>query len=71
MFAVTAYSAFKTPATSELFFDFTDRTQIEDLLAIAKRARDAGLPILHIGAGTNCLFAFDHFPGLIVRHRLK
>jgi UDP-N-acetylenolpyruvoylglucosamine reductase len=71
MFAVTAYSAFKTPATTELFFDLTDRSQIADLLVMTAQARDTDLPILHIGGGTNCLFAFDHFSGLIVRHRLK
>lgn len=48
MFAVTAYSAFKTPATTELFFDLTDRAQIADLLTLAAQARDVGLPILHI-----------------------
>ena len=48
MFAVTAYSAFKTPATTELFFDFTDRAQIADFLTIAAQARAAGLPVLHI-----------------------
>ena len=68
---VTAYSAFKTLATTELFFDFTHRDQIGELVTIAKQATAAKLPILHIGGGTNCLFAFDHFEGLIVRHRLK
>jgi UDP-N-acetylmuramate dehydrogenase len=68
---VTAYSAFKTPATAEIFFDFIDRSQIPDLLDIVKEANSKKFPILHIGSGTNCLFAFDHFPGLIIRHRLR
>ncbi len=36
--AVTAYSAFKTPATSEIFFDFKEYEQIPELLRVAKIA---------------------------------
>ncbi len=33
---VIAYSAFKTPATSEVFFDFKEREQIPEFLRITK-----------------------------------
>ena len=38
--SVTAYSAFKTPATCEIFFDLQTRDQIQELISTAKTARD-------------------------------
>ncbi len=68
---VLRYSAYKTPATSEYFFEFSNRSEIPALLDLVREVSERGLPIIHIGAGTNCLFAFDHFPGLIIRSFLK
>lgn len=68
---ISRFSAFKTPATAEYFFDFTDRLQIPDLLLALSQARHSQLPIAYIASGTNCLFAFDIFPGIIVHIGLK
>lgn len=32
-------------------------------------AREQGIPIMVVGGGSNCLFAFDYFDGIIVRNR--
>ena len=62
-------SAFKTPAKARYFLDITERDQI-DLLPIAYSfAREQGIPLMIIGGGTNCLFAFDVYEGIIVRNR--
>jgi UDP-N-acetylmuramate dehydrogenase len=66
---ITLLSAFKTHATAEYFFDIHDRTDIEHIIPIVHFAQEQHLPYCILGAGTNCLFAFDHFPGLIIRNR--
>lgn len=63
---ISRFSAFKTPALAEYFFDLVDRAQIPDLLVALSQARTAKLPIVYVASGTNCLFAFDIFPGLFV-----
>ncbi len=63
---ISRYSAFKTPASAEYFFDFTDRSQIPELVELIGRVRQEGFPIVYIAGGTNCLFAFDRFPGAMV-----
>ena len=34
-------------------------------------ANAISLPIVYLGSGTNCLFAFDTFDGLIIKNSLK
>ena len=65
---VTLFSAFKTPAVARYFFDMHDHDDHEKLHEIALWARENNLPIVLIGAGTNCLFAFDIFDGIIIRN---
>ena len=40
---------------------------VSEAVAVAK---SAGLPVAYLGDGTNCLFAFDRFPGLLVKNSL-
>ncbi len=62
-------SAFRTPAKAKYFLDITERDQI-DLLPIAYAyAREQGIPMMIVGGGTNCLFAFDVYEGIIIRNR--
>ena len=68
---ISRFSAFKTPAMAEYFFDFTSRDQIPNLLQAIELARNSQLPIVYIASGTNCLFAFDHFPGIIIHVAIK
>jgi len=68
---VTPLSAFKTPAKAAFFLEISSK---DDLLALSEAvsvAKSAGLPIAFLGDGTNCLFAFDRFPGLFVKNSLS
>ena len=67
---VSLLSAFKTPAFSELFFEVRDASDLPALSQSVLAARGRGLPVAYLGDGTNCLFAFDRFPGLIVKNSL-
>jgi UDP-N-acetylmuramate dehydrogenase len=66
---VTAFSAFKTRAISKYFFEITERDDINKLSAIIHFAHQTSLPVIFLGAGTNCLFAFDIFSWVIIRNR--
>lgn len=66
---ITFLSAFKTPARARYFFDIHEHADTERLHDIYLFAQSENLPIVIIGGGTNCLFAFDVFEGIIVRNR--
>lgn len=68
---ISRFSAFKTPATTEYFYEFDHRDKIQELVAVLADIRSKRLPIVYIASGTNCLFAFDHFPGIIIHIGLK
>ena len=67
---VTALSAFKTPAKTAYFFEVASKADLPVLSEAVAAARSAGLPVAYLGDGTNCLFAFDRFPGLLVKNSL-
>jgi UDP-N-acetylmuramate dehydrogenase len=66
---VSAFSAFKTRAFSRYFFEITERDDIKKLWPLLDFARQNNLSTVFLGAGTNCLFAFDTFPWVIIRNR--
>ena len=65
------YSSFHTPATARYFFELRERSDIEKLHDIRKFAQENNLPIVFLGSGTNVVFAFGVFEGVIVRNTLK
>jgi UDP-N-acetylmuramate dehydrogenase len=66
---ITLLSAFKTPACARYFFDMHEHTDVEKLHEIYLFSQAKQIPLVIIGWGTNCLFAFDMFEGIIVRNR--
>jgi UDP-N-acetylmuramate dehydrogenase len=66
---ISILSAFKTKAVARYFADLCEHGDIEHLREIYQFAQDEKLPIVMLGAGTNCLFAFDHYDGIIIRNR--
>lgn len=68
---VTALSAFKTPAKSAYFLEIGSKEDLPTLSKAVRAASEAGLPVAYLGDGTNCLFAFDRFPGLLVKNSLS
>lgn len=67
---VTSLSAFKTPAKSAYFLELASESDLPVLSSAVLAAKTAGLPVAYLGDGTNCLFAFDRFPGLMVKNAL-
>ena len=67
---VSALSAFKTPAKTAYFFEVASKADLPALSQAVAAAKSAGLPVAYLGDGTNCLFAFDRFPGLLVKNAL-
>ena len=66
---ISLLSAFKTPARTRYFFDIREHGDAEKLHEIYLFSQREKLPLIILGAGTNCLFAFDMFEGIIVRNR--
>ncbi len=66
---ITLLSAFKTPARVRYFFDMHEHADVEKLHDIYLFSQSKCIPLVIIGWGTNCLFAFDMFEGIIVRSR--
>lgn len=68
---ITRFSSFRTPACAEYFYAVHEESDIERLSAIHRFAAETSLPILWLGGGTNMLFAFDTFHGIVVKNELK
>ncbi len=67
---VTAFSGFKTPARTAFFFDVRSKDDLPVLSEAVASANASELPVAYLGDGTNCLFAFDRFPGLLVKNSI-
>lgn len=65
------YSSFHTPAKARYFYELRESSDIAKLHDIWKFSQDNNLPLIFIGSGTNMVFAFDIFEGIIIRNALK
>lgn len=65
------YSSFHTPATARFFFELKEKQDIEKLSDVQRFAEINNLPIIYLGSGTNMVFAFDIFDGIIIRNAIK
>lgn len=65
------YSSFHTPAIARYFYEIKEEEDIKNLGDIWRFAQTNSLPVIFLGSGTNILFAFDVFEGIIVRNTLK
>lgn len=68
---ITQYSNFKTPATAKYFYEITDISELEELKEIFKLIQQKNINYLVISWGTNMLFAFDEFDGIVIKNSLK
>lgn len=68
---ILRFSSFHTPAVARYFFELSGKQDIPKLHDIWKFAQENNLPVVFIGSGTNILFAFDVFEGIVVRNTLK
>ncbi|MDD2916367.1 MAG: UDP-N-acetylmuramate dehydrogenase [Candidatus Gracilibacteria bacterium] len=65
------YSSFHTPAIARYFFELREHSDIPKLHDIWKWSKEEGLPVVFLGSGTNMVFAFNVFEGVIIRNMLK
>lgn len=66
---ISLFSSFKTRAHARYFYDIHEHGDIDHLHEIAEFSRESALPMVILGGGTNLLFAFDTFDGIIIRNR--
>lgn len=66
---ISFLSTFKTSAVAKYYFEILTEDDIRLLPEIIRYAQEAHLPVALIAWGSNCLFAFDTFEGIIVRNR--
>ena len=67
---ISPYSAYKTKAVAKYFFRVKNVEDVSKIGEILSFAQEENLPILFLGFGTNCLFAFDEYRGIIIHNEL-
>ena len=68
---ITRFSSFCTPAIARYFFELKEHSDLHKLTEIYSFGMQEGLPIIFIGGGTNVIFAFDIFNGIVIRNTMK
>ena len=68
-FNISFLSSFKTEAITRYYFDITSYDDVLLLPEVFSFASTSDIPYVIIGWGTNCLFAFDIYEGILIRNR--
>ncbi len=68
---VTGLSAFHTEAKVDYFYEIQDLSDVRALHEIYEFSIHKHLPIILIGRGTNFLFAFKRFHGILIKMNLR
>lgn len=68
---ITDLSNFKTKAEASYYFELHSRHDIDKLVDILDFAKRKSLPLLFVSWGTNMLFAFDKYKGIVVKNCLQ
>ena len=68
---ITYLSNFKTKAKTKYYFEINNLDDVLKLKEIHDFANSKNLKILFVWAGTNLLFAFQEFEGIIIKNNLK
>lgn len=67
---ITNYSNFKTKAFSKYFFEIKTKDDVFKLKEIREFCKNNNLDLLFIWWGTNLLFAFDNYNGVVIKNSL-
>ena len=67
---ITHLSNYKTPAHARFYFEISNMSDVEDVFDILTWAQKNKKKVLWISGGTNMLFAFDIFDGLVIKNSL-
>lgn len=68
---ITHLSNFKTPAKAKYYFEINKENDVDLLAEVFDFAEKENCKTLIIGGGTNLLFAFDTFDGIIIKNNLS
>ena len=68
---ITELSNFKTKAIARYYFEINSRQDIDKIHKIYNFSKKYNIKILFIWWGTNLLFAFDKFEGIVIKNCLK
>lgn len=68
---ITELSNFKTPARAKYYFEVNSEKDLDQLKSIYDFANLHNVKILVVWGGTNLLFAFDEFDGIVIKNNLK
>jgi len=68
---ITDLSNFKTPAKARYYFEINSENDIEGLLSVIEFWKKENLKVLFVASGTNMLFAFDKYNGIIIKNNLS
>ena len=68
---ISHLSNLKVPAKTSYYYEFKSESQIGELVDLYSWAQTKNLPVLVVSWGTNLLFAFDIFHGIIVHNVLS
>ncbi len=68
---ISHLSNFKTPASTQYYFEIREENDTTKIIDIIQWARKTSLPILFVSGGTNMLFAFDVYKGIVILNNLK
>lgn len=67
---ITHLSNYKTPASARWYFEVRDNSDIDKLGDIIDWSKGEDIKILWVSGGTNMLFAFDEYDGLVIKNNL-
>ncbi|MGE4443755.1 MAG: UDP-N-acetylmuramate dehydrogenase [Candidatus Altimarinota bacterium] len=68
---ITHLSNFKTTAKTKYYYEINNIDDVFKLKDIIQFSQEQKLKLLFIGGGTNLLFAFDVFEGIVIKNNLK
>ncbi len=68
---ITELSNFKTPAIARWYFEVKNNADVDRIYSIIQFAEEKKLKVLFVGWGTNMLFAFDHYNGVVIKNCLE
>jgi len=68
---ISGLSNFKTPAKARWYFEVNGEDDLGDLKEVVDFAKSEDLKILFVGGGTNMLFAFDEYDGVVIKNNLS
>ncbi|MDD5769373.1 MAG: UDP-N-acetylmuramate dehydrogenase [Candidatus Gracilibacteria bacterium] len=68
---ITNLSNFKTKAKTKYYYEINNINDVFNLKEIINFSKENNLKLLFVGAGTNLLFAFEEFNGIVIKNNLK